>query len=148
MIDGFVWRRRVAFGDCDPALIAYTGRIADFALEALDAFWEALLDGEGWFSMNVDGGYGMPFVHMDYDFRRPIVPPEPLFCHVRPERVGRSSVTMAVTGVQGGQVAFEARFVSVFVDRASRSKIEIPAHVRAALARAEPPAAPARRPRG
>ncbi|MGD9918633.1 MAG: hypothetical protein AB7U46_11475, partial [Paenirhodobacter sp.] len=54
-----------------------------------------------------------------------------------PERVGRSSVTMAVTGEQGGQVAFEARFVSVFVARASRTKIPVPAHVRAALAAAQ-----------
>lgn len=32
----FVWQRRVGFGDCDPAQIAYTGRIPDFALEAID----------------------------------------------------------------------------------------------------------------
>jgi len=129
----FVWRRRVGFGDCDPAQIAYTGRIAEFALEALDAFWEDLLDGEGWFSMNVEAGYGMPFVHMEYDFRRPIVPPEPLFCHVAPEQIGKSSVTMTVRGMQRAQAAFEARFVSVFVKRSDLSKIEIPGHVRAAL---------------
>ncbi|MBT0779292.1 hypothetical protein [Paracoccus sp. pheM1] len=72
MIEAFVWQRRVGFGDCDPALIAYTGRIADFALEALDAFWDDLLDGRGWYHMNVHQGYGMPFVRMEYEFAAPI----------------------------------------------------------------------------
>lgn len=83
--------------------------------------------------MNVEAGFGMPFVHMDYDFRRPIAPPEPLFCHVVPERLGTSSVTLAVSGRQGGRVAFEARFVSVFVARPGLSKIPVPGHIRAAL---------------
>jgi acyl-CoA thioesterase FadM len=132
-MEEFVWRRRVGFGDCDPAQIAYTGRIVEFALEALDAFWEDLLDGEGWFSMNVDRGVGMPFVRMEYDFRKPIVPPEPLFCHVIPKEIGTSSITLAVRGVQRAETAFEAHCVSVFVARGDLSKIAIPAHIRAAL---------------
>lgn len=129
----FEWHRRVGFGDCDPAHIAYTGRVADFALEALDAFWEDLLDGAGWYRMNVDLGYGMPFVHMEFDFRAPVTPRAPLICRVAPERVGASSVAMRVVGVQGDGICFEARFVSVFTAVPSLEKIPVPGTVRAAL---------------
>ena len=64
----FVWRQREGFGDCDPAGIAYKGRIPDFALEAIDALWEALLNGDNWFRMTVDQKVGTPFVHMEFDF--------------------------------------------------------------------------------
>ncbi|MCR8549436.1 acyl-CoA thioesterase [Salipiger sp. P9] len=138
MDEYFECTRRVGFGDCDPAQIAYTGRIANFALDALDAFWEDLLGGEGWFQMNAEGGYGLPFVRIEYDFKSPIVPGAPLFLQVWPVRLGTSSVTMAVRGVHRGAVCFEAQFVSVFTDRASFAKIAAPDHVRAALLRSYP----------
>ena len=62
--NAFLWERRVSFGDCDPARIAYTGRLPEFVLDAIDAFWEAHLEGDNWFRMNVDLGMGMPFVHL------------------------------------------------------------------------------------
>ena len=37
---GFVHAIRVGWADCDPARIAFTGRIPYFALEAIDAWWE------------------------------------------------------------------------------------------------------------
>ena len=133
MDSDFIWTRRVGFGDCDPALIAYTGKIADFALEALDAFWDEVLEGEGWYHMNVEKGYGMPFVRMEYDFRSPVRSGPPLFCRVRPVTLGTTSVTMEVEGEQDGRSCFAARFVSVFTVKADHSKIEIPEHIRSAL---------------
>ncbi|QRZ15125.1 acyl-CoA thioesterase [Paracoccus methylovorus] len=135
MAANFIWSRRVAFGDCDPARIAYTGKIADFALEALEAFWDDLLDGESWYEMNVDHGYGMPFVKMDYAFSRPITPRAPLLCHVAPTRIGTTSVAMRVRGIQQELPCFEAQFISVFVALEKLVKIEIPVHIRVALKR-------------
>lgn len=133
MADIFTWQRRVGFGDCDPARIAYTGRIADFALEAIDAFWEHLLDGESWFRMNVDLGYGMPFVRMEYDMRAPVTPRAALLCKVRPLQLGNSSVALGVEGWQNEVLCFEARFVSVFVTLDTMTKIPVPAHIRSAI---------------
>lgn len=129
----FVWKRRVGFGDCDPARIAYTGSIASMALEAIDAFWEDLLEGNGWFQMNVDQGYGMPFVHMSYDFRSPVTARAPLYCDVFPTDIGTSSVALRVVGRQQDRLCFEAAFVSVFVETASLGKMEVPEAVRRAL---------------
>jgi len=48
---------RVSWGDCDPARIAYTGNIPAWALEAINGWWEAHLDGDGWFQMELDRGF-------------------------------------------------------------------------------------------
>ncbi|MCI4663030.1 MAG: acyl-CoA thioesterase [Neomegalonema sp.] len=133
MTDPFIWQRPIRFGDCDPARIAYTGRIADFALEALDAFWDDLLEGQGWYQMNVDHGYGMPFVRLEIDFSAPITPRTVLECRVMPERIGESSITMLVEGAQAQRACFAARTISVFATTEPMAKIPIPMPVRAAL---------------
>ncbi len=142
MEEGFVWRRRVAFGDCDPARIAYTGRIPEFALEAIDAFWESLLDGDNWFRFVVDQGIGTPFAHMRFDFKAPITPRFPLFCHVAPTVLGTTSVQFRVTGAQNGGVCFVADFVCVFVASHDMRKIAVPERIRAAMIAACPALAP------
>jgi 4-hydroxybenzoyl-CoA thioesterase len=135
---GFVWQRRVGFGHCDPARIAYTGRMPEFALEAIDAFWEAQLDDDNWFRMNVDQSIGTPFVHMEFDFKAPITPRAALQCHVEPASLGNISVTFKVTGAQDGRECFVAQFVSVFVASPEPSKIRVPERIRAALGSAYP----------
>ena len=72
--DTFIHEIRVGWGDCDPARIAYTGRLPAFALEAIDAWWEHQLGGDGWYQMELDRGTGTPFVHMSIDFRSPVTP--------------------------------------------------------------------------
>ena len=135
--EGFVWRRRVGFGDCDPPRIAYTGRIPEFALEAIDTFWEDLLDGDNWFRMNVDQGIGTPFVHMEFDFKAPITPRASLECQVKPISLGNTSLTFRVTGSQSGMECFIAHFVSVFVASPGLSKIRVPDRIRTALVAGE-----------
>ncbi len=70
---------RVGWGDCDPARIAYTARIPEWALAAIDAWWESEV-GPGWFQLNIDRGHGTPFVHMTLDFRAPVTPRHRLIC--------------------------------------------------------------------
>ncbi|WP_417598034.1 acyl-CoA thioesterase [Pararhodobacter oceanensis] len=105
---------RVSWGDCDPAKIAYTGRIPAFALEAIDGWWEEHLGG-GWFHMEVDRGFGTPFVHLSMDFRAPITPRHRLICEVAPVKLGETSITFRVLGRQDGVLCFEGKFVCVFV---------------------------------
>ena len=107
---------RVGWGDCDPARIAYTGRIPAWALESIDAWWEAHLDGDGWYQMELDRGYGTPFVNMQLDFRHPITPRYRLHCEVTPVRLGTKSITFRVDGRQDDTLCFEGQFTCVFVD--------------------------------
>lgn len=111
----FVHEIRVGWGDCDPAKIAYTGRLPAFALEAIDAWWEHYLDGDGWFQMELDRGTGTPFVHMSLDFRSPVTPRHRLMCEVWPCKLGTRSVTFRVDARQDGALCFEGTFVCVFI---------------------------------
>lgn len=110
----FVHPISVRWADCDPAFIAYTGRIPNFALEAIDAWWAATV-GYDWFRLNADRGYSTPFVHMSIDFIAPVTPRHVLECAVRPLRLGDTSIRFEVVGSQDGTRCFAGEFVSVFV---------------------------------
>ncbi|MBQ4823356.1 MULTISPECIES: acyl-CoA thioesterase [unclassified Leisingera] len=112
---GFEHEIRVGWGDCDPARIAYTGRLPVFALEAIDAWWEHHLGGDGWYQMELDRGTGTPFVHMSIDFRSPVTPRHRLKCEVWPSALGGKSVTFRVKARQDGVLCFEGKFVCVFI---------------------------------
>ena len=119
----FVHEIHVTWGDCDPARIAYTGRIPCWALEAINAWWEHHMGGDGWFQMELDHNIGTPFVHMSLDFRSPITPRHRLKCDVWPMRLGTSSIRFAVHGYQDDILCFEGQFVCVFT-RADAFKVQ------------------------
>lgn len=124
---------RVGWGDCDPARIAYTGRIPCWALEAINGWWENLLDGDGWFQMELDRNVGTPFVHLSLDFASPITPRHRLLCQVTPTRLGTSSITFRVDGYQDDVLCFSGRFVCVFIIAESFTTQPAPADLRALI---------------
>lgn len=127
----FVHEIRVTWGDCDPARIAYTARIPWFALDAINAWWEHHLDGNGWYQMELDRNMGTPFVHMSLDFRSPITPRHRLMCEVWPVKLGNSSIEFRVDGKQDGILCFEGRFVSVFITADTFTRQSPPKDIRA-----------------
>ena len=129
---GFRHEIRVGWADCDPANIAYTGRIPEFALEAIDVWWEHHL-GHGWYQINRDLGFGTPFVHLSVDFRKPITPDHKLICVVNPNRLGTTSVGFNVMGYQDDALCFEGNFVCVFVKASTMQKIPAPEQVEAII---------------
>lgn len=130
----FVHQITVRWADCDPAKIAYTGRIPQFALEAIDSWWEEKI-GLDWFAMNVDRDIGTPFVHLSIDFRSPVTPREKLDCQVSLIKLGESSVRFKVTGSQAKRLCFEGEFVEVFVAAEAHKKTGVPADFREKLER-------------
>ena len=129
----FVHEIRVGWGDCDPARIAYTGPLPGFALQAIDAWWEHQLDGDGWYQMELDRGTGTPFVHMSIDFRSPVTPRHRLACSVWPVALGQKSVTFRVEARQDGTLCFEGKFVCVFIEPSDFSAKPAPADYRAVI---------------
>lgn len=121
----FVHTRRISWADTDPARIAYTGRFLDFALQAVEAWFEATI-GESFYTLNVDHGIGTPFVHASLEFRSPLTPRDTLDSEVRLERLGGASLRFAVIGRVGERVAFEASLVCCCVDAASMTPMRIP----------------------
>ena len=120
---------RVTWADCDPAKIAYTARIPYWALDAINAWWEEHLGG-GWYQMELDQGFGTPFVHLSMDFKSPITPRHRLICEVGPTRLGEKSIEFKVTGSQDGTLCFDGRFVCVFIISESFKSRTAPPDVR------------------
>ncbi len=111
---GFEHPVTVTWADCDPAAIAYTGRVPYWALEAIEAFWRAAV-GIDWYALNLDRNTGTPFVHLSLDFRAPVTPRAPLICAVSLVRLGRSSLDFQVRGRQEERLCFEGKFTCVLV---------------------------------
>ena len=124
---------RIAWGDCDPAQIVYTARFPWSALDAINAWWEANLDGDGWFQLELDRKVGIPFVRLEMDFHSPVTPRHLLECYVWPEAVGTPSVTFRVDGFQDGVLSFSTRTVSVFIIAGAFQKQKPPEEIRAVL---------------
>jgi acyl-CoA thioesterase FadM len=121
---------RVTWGDCDPAKIVYTARLPWFALDAINAWWEDRLGGDGWFQMELDRNVGTPFVHMSMDFRAPVTPRHRLTCYVWPARLGETSIDFRVDGEQNGTRCFSGRFTCVFIKADAFRKQPPPEEIR------------------
>ncbi|THD76550.1 acyl-CoA thioesterase [Thalassobius vesicularis] len=125
----FIHEIRVTWGDCDPAKIAYTARLPWFALDAINAWWEDHLGGDGWFQMELDRNMGTPFVHMSLDFTSPVTPRHRLMCQVDPLKLGTTSITFRVIGRQDGVDCFTGRFVCVFTQADTFTKRPAPQEI-------------------
>ena len=133
----FVYCRRVRWGDSDPAAIAYTARLPEMCMEAIEAWYRERL-GYAWYEQTMDLGLGTPFVHMSMDFRRAVTPRDELGLRVLLTRTGGSSLHFLVTAAPLGEpaaVAFEGRFVAAFVTAGVLKAIPIPERFRDTLAR-------------
>jgi acyl-CoA thioesterase FadM len=126
----FIHEIRVTWGDCDPAKIAYTGRLPAMALDAINAWWEAHLGGDGWFQMELDRNVGTPFVHLSLDFRSPVTPRHRLCCEVWPQALGDKSITFRVDARQDDVLCFEGTFVCVFTIADQFKSQIVPADIR------------------
>ena len=133
----FVYRRWVRWADTDPAAIAYTARLPEMCMEALEAWFRERL-GFGWYELNRDLGLGTPFVHLSVDFRGAVTPRDELALRVLLRRTGGSSLHFTVTATRVAeptQIAFEGQFVCAFVRAGVMKAIPIPERFRDVLAR-------------
>jgi 4-hydroxybenzoyl-CoA thioesterase len=128
----FLHRIQVRWGDCDPANIAYTARIPEWALEAIEAWWEHYT-GLDWYRTFLDRKIGSPFVHLSMDFRSPVTPRHPLECEVTLRKLGNRSITHAVRAFQDGVLCFEGEFVAVFVEASLMKPRALPDDLLAAI---------------
>ncbi len=122
----------VTWGDCDPAKIAFTGKLPEFSLTAINAWWEKNL-GYGWYQMEVDHNIGTPFVNMNMNFISPVTPRHRLLCKVWPNKVGTTSIGFRVEGWQNQKLCFEGSFVCVFIIAGEFRKQPFPPKIRKLL---------------
>lgn len=128
-----VYRRRVRWGDGDPAHIVYTVRFLDFAMEAIEEWFREVL-GVDWYQLNLDRGIGSPAVHVELDFESPVKPGDILEIPVVVRRLGTSSITFELSaGIEGGGDRFRALVVHALIDNRSMRAVAIPDELRALI---------------
>lgn len=126
----FVYHRVINWSDTDAALIVYTVRFVDFAMEAIEEWFRTVV-GLSWYEMNIDLGIGTPFVKVDIDFKAPLTPRNKLKTTVLVERAGKSSITFNVNGERDdGVCSFAGRMVCCAVNTETKKPTEIPAEWR------------------
>ena len=130
----FEHRLTVRFHEVDRAGIAFFGRIFFYCHEA----YEELLVHIGYRLVDIfdQEGWGMPLVHAEADFERPMRMGDELIVQVQASRVGNTSVTLDFTilGAEDRVLRATARHVHVCVDMSDFAAREVPERLRKALA--------------
>ena len=127
----FSYDWKVRFGDVDRAGIVYYPVIFVQTSNAV----EDLMEDVG-FPLNEihDDEMGMPIVHAEADYYRPMTYGDTVEIKVAPD-VGEASIAFEAVGISDGETAFEAQEQHVFVDMDRFESTAVPDRLREALGR-------------
>ncbi|MCE4541756.1 MULTISPECIES: thioesterase family protein [unclassified Caballeronia] len=129
----FVVRRRVRWGECDPAGVVYTASFSDYVISFAELFYGFLFDGAPQAVKN-HHGFGTPTRALEFDFRRSLKPDETFDATVEVDAIRTRTFTLVITArMADGEIAFIARLTPVCIRRDARESIEMPAVLRDAL---------------
>ena len=130
----FSVKRIVNWGDCEPARMIYTPRVIDYAVEAVEAWYREVI-GISWMRSNFTMDTSLPTVHLECDFIRPPHPESEIDMRVRVERLGKSSITLLVDGLNDdGEPYFKVKLVTCYISLGGLKPIAIPDDFRAPIA--------------
>lgn len=126
-------RRRVRWGECDPAGVVYTATFADYVISAAELFYGALF-GTTPQRAKSEQGFGTPTRALSFDFLRSLRPDEEFDMTVRVAEVrARTYVLQVAATTPQGEPVFNALLTPVCVARPERRSIDIPPAFRQAL---------------
>ncbi len=123
----------VRFDDVDRAGIVYFARVLHYCHVAYEELMaQAVGDLDAFFRTST---WGMPLVHAEADYARPMRLAERLTIALEVERLGDRSVTFAYTvrGAEDGALRARAKLVHAFVELEAFEGIPAPPDFRAAL---------------
>jgi 4-hydroxybenzoyl-CoA thioesterase len=131
----FVVRRRVRWGECDPAGVVYTASFSDYVISFAELFYGFLFDGAPQ-AVKHHHGFGTPTRALEFDFRRSLKPDETFDAAVEVDAIRTRTFTLLMTArMADGEIAFIARLTPVCIRRDARESIDMPAVLRDALER-------------
>ena len=123
----FHYQRRIRFGDTDAAGIAYTGRVPDMALEALEVWSRERLNID-WYDSCQKSSVDTACVHLEIDFCTPMTPRDMLDISVLLERASGSSMQMRLIARNAidAKLKWQSRVVFACVDAKTFRSAPIP----------------------
>jgi len=128
----FIVRRTVRWSDCDPAGVAFTGKLAEYMLSAAALYSEYLADGAP--SLGEAHGVDTPCRGLEIAFSGTLWPRDVLDILCEVGEVRQRSYDLHFTATRpDGTAVFEGRFSPICVRRDARVGTDIPASLRAVL---------------
>lgn len=128
-----VVRRRVKWGECDPAGVVYTVSFSEYLISAAELFYGALFETTPRRAKR-EQGFGTPSRALSFDFRRSLRPDDDFEMTVTVADVKSRTYVLDITArTPQGEVVFVATLTPVCVARDERRSIEIPRAFRRAL---------------
>lgn len=129
----FISQRNVLFGDCDPAGIVYTPRIAYFVIEAAHDFLTHIL-GEPAIRALFTMAILPPARALSIEFLAPMVWDDIIDIEVMCEELKTTSFTFLVVGRNStGEATFRSTLTQVCISAENKRPIAIPEPLRQAL---------------
>lgn len=128
-------RRRVKFGECDPAGVVYTPVFSEYTLSTYQWFLSAMLGGP-MFRELVRAGIDSPIKALTFEFRNMLVTEQVFDMTCRVTDIRTRTFDVEITGRSTTQVPHDiyvAKLTPIILSRAERRSIEIPKQLRAKL---------------
>jgi acyl-CoA thioesterase FadM len=130
-----VIRRRVKWGDCDPAGVVYTVTFAEYVISAAELFYGLIFDTTPQRAKD-EFGFGTPTKALAFDFRSSLRPDDEFDMTVTVSDIRtRTYVLHIAATTPSGSEVFHADLTPICVARGERRSIVIPDTFRKALER-------------
>jgi acyl-CoA thioesterase FadM len=112
----------------------YTPRVIDYAIEAVEAWYREVI-GISWMRSNFSMDTSLPTVRVECDFIRPPHPESEIDMQVRVERLGKTSITVLIDGLNDdGEPYFKVKLVTCYIALGELKPIDIPDDFRSPIA--------------
>jgi acyl-CoA thioesterase FadM len=132
-MEPFRYRRRVGFGECDPARIFFAPRALDYAVEAVEDFCEEVL-GLSFTGLVLHQGREAKVLSVDCAYERSIAAGQEIDLAVEPVAVGTDRLTVGATAeLAPGEVSFRTTITLALVERGGTSLLPLPPELPARL---------------
>lgn len=127
----FIVRRRVRFGDCDPAGVVYTPRFADYTVSAMELFLSDLMGGP---YLERLAGLETPLKALTFVFSAPLRPNDEFDMHVTVRELRTRTFDLAVVATLSSITVFEVAITPICITSGGdRRSVPIPETLRTLL---------------
>ncbi len=122
----------IRFSHCDPAGIVYFPHYFDMFNGVIEDWYLAELKHD-YAELVMGRRFAFPFVHIECDFKIPSMMGEIIDLTLLVERIGRSSLSIAIVCHRDGLERLRARMVTVVMSLESRKPVPMPEPLREAI---------------
>ena len=122
----------ICFSHCDAAGIVYFPHYFDMFNGVIEDWYKAELKHD-YAELVMGRRFGFPFVHIECDFKIPSMMGEVIDLTLLVERIGRSSLSIAIVCHRDGLLRLRARMVTVVMSLETRKPVPMPEELRDAI---------------